>query len=427
MRVLRVYHGGRDPAHRARDRGLVAAGVELTTVVPRMWAEGGAQDVLTPETWPVLERAVLRSGDVNRHTYADPAAISDLIRAFRPDVLDLHEEPFAAVTRQWLQRAPAELPVVAYSAQNIDKRWPPPFAQWERRALARLAGVYPCSRQAASVLRGKGFNGLLRVLPLGLDDATLYAGEQRHDDPVWTLLLVGRLVPEKGVQEAVRLLARIREVKDCRLVVVGRGPEADRIPGLAAELGVADHVEVRPWVDAEGLAALYRTAHVALLPSRATRTWVEQFGRVITEGQASGAVVVGCASGSIPEVGAGLVPLAPEADVDALAARVRELVEDRELYERLRDGGLKRAAQISWTAVGAEQAAFYEQARAAPRSDQVVRPQRARAVQEFGRPAEVAGGGRPFALPVLRENRSWTRLLGQAVDVVEGVRAKRTS
>ena len=42
MRVLRVYHGGRDPAHRARDRALVEAGVELTTVVPAQWSEGGA-------------------------------------------------------------------------------------------------------------------------------------------------------------------------------------------------------------------------------------------------------------------------------------------------------------------------------------------------------------------------------------------------
>ena len=148
--------------------------------------------------------------------------------------------------------------------------------------------------------RQDGYGGLLEVLPLGVDATTLSAGDQRHDDETWTLLLVGRLVPEKGVREAVEVLARVRQVRPARLVVVGRGPVGDAVPALARELGVTDHVELVPWVDAEALAALYRRAHVALLPSRATRTWVEQFGRVITEGLASGAVVVGWASGSIP-------------------------------------------------------------------------------------------------------------------------------
>ena len=415
MRVLRVYHGGRDPAHRARDRALVEAGVELTTVVPAKWAEGGAEQVVSPEPYEVVELPVLRSGDINRHRYADAAALRQVLDTVRPDLVDLNEEPFAAVTRQWLGVVPARLPVVSYTAQNIDKRWPPPFAQWETAALRRLAGVYPCSRQAASVLRGKGYRGLLEVLPLGVDVNTLHAGDQRHNDPEWTLLLVGRLVPEKGVREAVDLLARVRRFRSARLVVVGRGPEGDLVPVLARKFGVADHVELVPWVDAEALAALYRSAHVALLPSRATRTWVEQFGRVITEGQASGAVVVGWDSGSIPEVGAGLVPLAAEGDVQGLADRVLELAADRERYDDLRTRGLTRAVELAWPEVGRRQAAFYAQALRQP-AGLPLRPDRAAADREFGSPALVAGGGRPFALPVLREDITLSRVLARSLD-----------
>ena len=421
VRVLRVYHGGRDPAHRARDRALVEAGVELTTVLPAQWSEGGAEQRIGPEPFDVVELPVRRSGDSNRHGYADPSALSRLVARVRPDLVDLHEEPFSAVTRQWLGVVPASVPVVSYTAQNIDKRWPPPFAQWETAALRRLAGVYPCSRQAASVLRGKGYGGLLEVLPLGVDATTLHAGDQRHDDPEWTLLLVGRLVPEKGVREAVEVLARVRKHRLARLVVVGRGPEGDGVPGLARELGVADHVELVPWVDATSLAALYRSAHVALLPSRTTRTWVEQFGRVITEGQASGTVVVGWASGSIPEVGAGLVPLAPEGDVQALADRVLELWADRERYDDLRDRGLARAVELAWPEVGRQQAGFYARALQQP-VGLPLRPGRGAAEREFGPPAEVAGGGRPFALPVLREDTPVSRALARGVDALGRLR-----
>ena len=421
VQVLRVYHGGRDPSHRARDRALVEAGIELTTVVPAQWSEGGAEQRIGPEPFDVVELPVRRSGDINRHRYADPSALSALVARVQPDLVDLHEEPFAAVTRQWLGVVPASIPVVSYTAQNIDKRWPPPFAQWETAALRRLSGIYPCSRQAASVVRGKGFPGLLEVLPLGVDVTMLHPGHQRHDDPVWTLLLVGRLVPEKGVREAVEVLGRVRQVRPARLVVVGRGPEGDLVPELARKLGVAEHVEVVPWVDAETLAELYRSAHVVLLPSRATRTWVEQFGRVITEGQACGVVVVGWDSGSISEVGAGLVPLAPEGDVHGLADRVLELAVDRERYDDLRVRGLIRAAELDWSVVGRRQAAFY--ARAVQQT--VGLPSwrdRAAAEREFGAPAQAAGGGRPFALPVLREDTPVSRALALGVDAMPRLR-----
>ena len=112
--------------------------------------------------------------------------------------LDIHEEPVSVAARQWLAAVPSDLPVVMYTAQNVDKRYPPPFAQYERAAHRRVAALYPCSRQAASVARGKGFSGLIEVLPLGFDDTLFCPGEQYVDDAEIVLGLVGRLVPEKG-------------------------------------------------------------------------------------------------------------------------------------------------------------------------------------------------------------------------------------
>lgn len=416
MRVLRVYHAGRDAAHRQRELALHQAGVDVTLVVPSSWDEGGAQRVLPETPYQIVELPVRRSGDVNRHRYADDGQVSALVSTLKPDVLDLHEEPFSAVSRQWLRTVPNGTPVVAYSAQNIDKRFPPPFAQWERAALRRLTGLYPCSRQAASVLRGKGFGGRLDVLPLGIDPTRLTAGSQRHDDPVWTLLLVGRLVPEKGVLDSVRLLAELANRVPVRLVIVGRGPAAAPAERLAQELRVADRLELVPWVDAAAMAGHYRSAHVTLVPSSATRTWVEQFGRVITEAQAAGSVVVGYASGAIPEVGGPLAPLVAPGDVAGLADLVGALHADEPRWQRLRAGGLQATATRTWEVVARRQRELYEAVLAAPGPAATTGRRAARA--EFGPPAQVAGGGRPFALPLLREDTAASRALARLVDLV---------
>ena len=414
MRVLRVYHSGRDPAHRLRERALLRAGVEVSLLVPQAWPDAGSQVSLSEEPFPVLELPVRRPGDVNRHRY-DPRDLRRVLEQVKPDLLDLHEEPFSTVVHQWLQAA-GDLPVVGYTAQNIDKRWPPPFHGYEKAAFERLSALYPCSRQAASVARGKGFAGQVEVLPLGVDDRTHYPGDQRHDDPVWTLLLVGRLVPEKGVVEAVEVLERVRRHHPTRLVVVGEGPEGAAAHRRAQQLGMGESVELKPWLDAAGLAEQYRRAHVVLLPSRATRTWVEQFGRVITEGQAAGCVVVGWASGSIPEVGSGWMALSPERDVAGMAAHIDRLRELPRAYERLRRGGLARAAEVSWSGVAHRQAALYDSVLTGGARPTAVTG-RSAAAAEFGPPAAVAGGGRPFALPVLREDNVATRALARLVDV----------
>jgi len=414
VKVLRIYHAGRDPSHRERERSLVRAGVDVTLVVPTAWP--GADD-LGEEPFRVLQLPVRRGGDVNRHRYEDAGAIAELVDQLRPDVVDAHEEPFSSVLHQVLRVLPGTVPVVGYTAQNLDKRFPPPFAQWERRALARLDGLYPCSRQAASVAVGKGFSGAVRVLPLGLDPAIAPGSQDLASDPVLRLLLVGRLVPEKGIRDAVQVLARLRGAgREARLTIVGSGPEEGPALALAAELGVREDVALHGWADAATLAAHYRTAHVLLAPSRSTRTWVEQFGRMVTEAQGSGVVVVGYASGSLPEVVGSAGVLVPEGDVRALADAVATLGREPARWSALRAAGLVGAAACDWDTIAAGQIELYEAAVAGGRGTRRVQPRRRAARAEYGAPAHVPGTERPFALPVLRDDTRVSRVLERAAD-----------
>lgn len=423
MRVVRVYHAGRDRAHRARERALAAAGVDVTLVVPARWPGAGDEAQLSDEPFAIVELETSRAGDVNRHAHR--ARLEDLIRTLAPDVLDLHEEPVSVAARQWLAAAPAELPVVMYTAQNIDKRFPPPFSWYERAAYARVAGLYPCSRQAASVARGKGFAGRIEVLPLGYDGASFRPGSQSLDDAEIVLALVGRLVPEKGVQDAVEVVARLNAMRPARLVLTGAGPEELPARQRAASLGVADRVELRSWQEVGDVAAGHRAAHIVLVPSHPTHTWVEQFGRAIVEAQASGAVVCGYASGAIPEVAQDAGLLVPPRDVDALAAGVLRLVSEPNEFERRRAAGLRLAAGRTWEQVAARQAELYRavcgqrgRPLTVPRSP---RRRRLAARAEFGSPAMTLAGDRPFALPVLRRGGAVAAVLAAVIDAVAEV------
>ena len=91
MRVVRIYHAGRDSAHRERDRALVRAGADLTLIVPSRWP---GPDELQDEPFEIVQMPVVRVGDVNRHRFLDPEAVLQRVTKLAPDILDLHEEPF---------------------------------------------------------------------------------------------------------------------------------------------------------------------------------------------------------------------------------------------------------------------------------------------------------------------------------------------
>jgi glycosyltransferase involved in cell wall biosynthesis len=431
VNIVRVYHGGRDASHRERERALQSAGTDVTLVIPASWPERGAQASLSAEHFRIIEVPVERAGDVNRHAYRNGEELQRLIDELKPDILDLHEEPVSVAARQGLAAAPSELPVVMYTAQNVDKRYPPPFSLYERRAHRRVAALYPCSRQAASVARGKGFAGLIDVIPLGYDPQLFHEGEQSLDDDELVLALFGRFLPEKGVRDAVQVLARVNSIRPARLLLAGSGPEERLARELAAVLGVADRLQVELWRPASELAELYRRAHVVLVPSVATPTWVEQFGRVIVEAHASGAVVAGYASGSIPEVAGEAAVLADPGNATQLAERVVTVLGDLDEYARLRARGLALCRTRTWAHVAERQAELYRRVIAGelerlplPRSP---RQRRAVARAEFGPTAATTSDTRPFALPLLRRGGPAASALAALIDAANESYARLTT
>ena len=146
------------------------------------------------------------------------------------------------------------------------------------------------------------------------------------------------------------------------------------------------------------------------------------------EAQASGAIVAGYGTGTIPEVAGGAAVLVEEGETAALAQRLLVVLEDEDEYRDRRRAGLALAAERTWTRVAEQQAAFYERVlagqwnEAEPLPSATARRELARA--EFGPTAPTPAGRRPFALPLLRTGGRSAMFLGAVIDSLAERRAR---
>ncbi len=167
------------------------------------------------------------------------------------------------------------------------------------------------------------------------------------------LLVVGRLVPYKGIEILLHALARIPEAPP--LVIAGDGPLRKPLEALARRLGVAARFLGR--VDDTDLPALYRGAALTILPSINRQ---EAFGISLLESMACGTPVVASALPGVADVAqvGGLV--APPGDPAALAACIQEALRNRKLPRGETLASPVRAT-YSWNAVTTRLLDIYEE------------------------------------------------------------------
>ena len=358
MRVLRISHSAVVGAWRERETVLRRMGLDVRLLCAHVWNEGGGNVRLQPDRDENV--AGVRTFGAHPILFLyDPRPIwRELGRDW--DVIDIHEEPYALATAEilllrWLRRQRA--PFVLYSAQNINKRYPPPFRWFEKWALRRVAGLSACNSDAIRIARGKGLLGIAAYIPLGVDTARFRPRRADERDPgEFVVGYVGRLESHKGVSV---LLDAVGGDKRILLRIAGGGPNERLLQQRAAELDLAGRVQFLGHIGQDELAGFYRELDVLAVPSIPTPGWLEQFCRVAVEAMASGVPVVASHSGALPEVidTAGL--LVPPSDSVALREAIGTLYEDRELLAQLREVGLRRARDFSWQRVGSDYARLY--------------------------------------------------------------------
>jgi glycosyltransferase involved in cell wall biosynthesis len=361
INVVRVYHSAVVSEWRQRDRLMQRFGVTVRLISPRSWNEGGAEVPLDA----TADGFVIPTRTVGRHPFMfvyNPLPIWRALRAGPIDILDVHEEPASLAAGEilllrWLaRRRPA---VLFYGAENLAKRYPPPFRWIERRALKTAAAVYCCNVEAGGILRDKGFTGVVRTLGLGVDTDVFAPTTNRPARRPFRAGFVGRLDQRKGVAVIIDALAHLPG--DIELDIYGTGPDQARLAAQVARLGLGERVHFRGFIDHDRLPEVLRTLHVVCVPSQTTPGWVEQFGRVAVEAMACGLGVIVSTSGALGQVVEAGALIVDESDVAGWAQTIAALANDDEAYRLQCAAARQRAEHYSWKSLAEQHVALYRE------------------------------------------------------------------
>jgi len=323
---------------------LTAAGVRVTAGVPRL--ERRAQ---------VLADPLLVAGALRHH----PARLYHAVeqgqprRAAIPVVVTVHDLiPFLLPGYSWRSR--------------LLRR---PGMRLLRRADALIV---PSQATAADCVRLAGVEaGRVHVVPHGLSSRYRPAAPEVVASTVARfglrrpyLLGVGTFEPRKGLPHLVAVARLLRRGHDVDLVVAGQ--QGLFGPAVRTELAVlGGHARELGFVATSDLVALYGGAAAFVFPSA-----YEGFGLPLLEAMGCGAVAVGFANSSLPEVAGDAAILVPDGDREALLAAVDRVLADPGEAMRRRRLGVEHAATFTWAASARATVAVYEAALGATLLDQ---------------------------------------------------------
>ena len=280
-----------------------------------------------------------------------------LPRAARRAAVDVIHAP--AYTAPYWRPVPVVLTIHDVSYER-HPQWYPYRRDWMRRAFYRRS-----ANAASHILTVSHFSATeissayyipperITVAPHGVDAAFTPgdpdpAAELPGGVVTPYLLHVGDLHERRNlamlVEAVLAARRRVGALPGLSLVLAGadRGV-GDGICAIAAKAGAADAVIRLGAVSEPRLRTLYRNATALAYPSL-----YEGFGLPLIEAMASGTPVIASTAASMPEVLGDAGMLLDPMDRQAWTRAIVDLVNDDEKRARMREAGLRRAAEFTW-------------------------------------------------------------------------------
>ena len=372
MRVLLISHTCQSASEGQPKAWQLAQmpNLELMVLTPDRWLHYGqwrAPDM--PQNAPFELRAARVMwpwlGRAQNYAHWYPG-LEKVIRDFRPDIIDLWEEPWGLVSAHacWLRdKKFPNVKIVSETEQNLNKTLPPPFEKWRSYTLKRADFCIARSEEARQVLAIKSYKGESEVVPNAVD-AEMFRPldkiqcREKLGASGFVVGYIGRLVEEKGLTDLVDALPFCDQ--SVNLLFVGDGELRESLKHRAQANGSSTRVRFLAGVPAKQLPPIMNALDALCLPSRTTPSWKEQFGRVIIEAHACEVPVVGSSSGAIPEVvgDGGLV--FREGDVRDVANAIETLRENPQLARKMgRVGRAKVEESYTWRRVAEQMFRIY--------------------------------------------------------------------
>lgn len=287
------------------------------------------------------------------------AALRRVRSEFGFDLIHAH---YAVPSGDSARRAAPEVPLVVsvhggdiYGPQATSRA----VAATLRHARLVLANSAGTARRSAALGADP-----VRVVHLGTDPAPAAGPEDGDDGRPWsgpTLVTVGNLIARKRHADVIAALPSLRERHpDLRYVIVGDGPERERLITLAARLGVTAQVKLRGALGHDEAIAVARSGSLFVLPSLD-----EAFGVSYVEAMAAGIPAIGVRGEDGPDeiaAAGGGIELVPGRDPAALAGVLDALLSDRARREALGQAARENVQRnFTWAACGAATLAAYRE------------------------------------------------------------------
>jgi glycosyltransferase involved in cell wall biosynthesis len=194
------------------------------------------------------------------------------------------------------------------------------------------------------------------VQPMGVDLTETFIRDNTIEK-TRDLVFVGRLVEKKGLPILIDALGQLKEdFPSVRLTIVGDGPDRPSLEQQVSDLGLERHVEFAGARPNDQVPGFYQSAKIAVVPSViAADGDQEGLGLVAVEAMGCGCAIIASDLPALRDVvtheETGLV--FRSADASDLAAKLRRLLPDSALQERLAANGRSFVAgKFDWNVVG---------------------------------------------------------------------------
>ncbi|GMM93383.1 glycosyltransferase [Qipengyuania sp. MTN3-11] len=302
--IAQPFSGGMESHCDMLCRALRAAGHEVV-----LFAAGGSQDAaLVPICDAPYERVLpwhVYRGSSELSAYQRTAFEKVMLTIAAGDFDVVHNNSLYPSIIDWM----AEAGVPCVTSQHV-----PPFGAMSDAVLRNIslphAGFTVTSHNQRELWAERGC-AQVGVVPNGVDTQLWSPTPDRGDYFTWT----GRIVPNKGLAEAVRA-ARIAGVK---LRIYGPIEDAAYF-ATSVEPLLSNGIEFHGHRSIEGLAGEVARAKGALV----TPLWDEPFGLVAAEALSCGTPVVGFDRGALREVVGDCGVLVEGGDIAALARAIAQ-------------------------------------------------------------------------------------------------------
>jgi phosphatidylinositol alpha-1,6-mannosyltransferase len=244
------------------------------------------------------------------------------------------------------------------SSEHTSRKWLEPVAKMlflpEKFTVNRADRLIAVSKDAKErAIEHYGIDeGKLEVVYNGVDIERFRSVSDFEDK----ILFVGHMASRKGPQILLESFDLISDdYPELELVMVGGGRMKPELQERAVEKGLENRVQFLEGIDEDKLVRLYSES-IFVLPSS-----YEGLGMVYVEAMSCGSPVIGCDNSAVPEVIAdGETGFLAERDAGSIADKLRRILEDPELREKMGKKGREKAETWSWNRIAEDTEAVYE-------------------------------------------------------------------